>query len=336
MHDTALIGLGLIASKYSSDKAMLKSLNFFTHAQVLDKHQNYNWISGVDPSEKARNDAEKSWGARELVSSVRKLKNRERYEVIVLATPPESRLEIIKDFPSLKAVIVEKPLGNSYNSSALFLEECEKRGIQVQVNLTRRADLKMRSFFNGELNKKIGSTQFVFGTYGRGLYNYGTHLIDLIRMLIGEISSVTCLSSHKDQDLGPIKNDLNLSFLMKTHEGVQIVMHPLNHSFYREGSLDIWGEKGRIEIFQEGLKYAESPLNECRSLEGAFEISTDKRITKDTGYSDALFNLYSNLSSAMIGDTKLYSSGKSALRSESIIDSLFLSFREGGKEIPCS
>ena len=79
MHDTALIGLGRIASKYSSDKAMLKSLNFFTHAQVLDKHQNYNWISGVDPSEKARHDAEKSWGARELVSSVRKLKNRESY-----------------------------------------------------------------------------------------------------------------------------------------------------------------------------------------------------------------------------------------------------------------
>ena len=318
MYDTTLIGLGSIASKYSTDKKMLKNLNYFTHAQVLNKHQKFNWVSAVDPSKEAREYASKTWGIREIANSVDELIDKDRYEVLVLATPPENRLEVIKHFPSLKAVVVEKPLGVSYLSSVEFIEECEKRDIKVQVNLTRRSDEVMRSLASGELSKKIGNTQFVFGSYGRGLHNYGTHLIDLVRMLIGEIAFVSSLSNHKKQDLGPIKNDLNLSFLMKTLDGIQIIMQPLDFSAYREGSIDIWGEKGRLEIIQEGLKYIETPLDTCRSLEGALEIASDRRIYHDTGYADALYHLYTNLSNSISSDIELHSSGRSALKTEKI------------------
>ena len=335
MYDTTLIGLGSIASQNSTDKKMLKSLNFFTHAQVLNKHQKFNWVSAVDPSKEAREYAIKTWGKREISNSVDELIDKERYEVIVLATPPENRLEVIKHFPSLKAIVVEKPLGVSYLSSLKFVEECEKRDIKVQVNLTRRSDRVMRDLASGDLNKRIGNTQFVFGSYGRGLHNYGPHLIDLVRMLIGEIAFVSSLSNHEKQDLGPINNDLNLSFLMKTLDGIQIMMHPLDFSFYREGSLDIWGEKGRLEIIQEGLKYIESPLDSCRSLEGALEIASDRRVSHDTGYADALFHLYTNLSNSISSDIELNSSGRSALKTEMIIESLFRSYKENGKEISC-
>lgn len=335
MYDTTLIGLGSIASQYSTDKKMLKSLNFFTHAQVLNDHKNFNWVSAVDPSHEAREYTIKTWGKREITHSVDELIDKERYEVIVLATPPENRLDVIKHFPSLKAIVVEKPLGVSYSSSLKFIEECEKRDIKVQVNLTRRSDRVMRSLASGELNKRIGNTQFVFGSYGRGLHNYGTHLIDLVRMLIGEIEYVQSFANHEKQDLGPIKDDLNLSFLMKTLDGIQIIMHPLDFSSYREGSIDIWGEKGRLEIIQEGLKYIETPLDICRSLEGALEIASDRRIYHDTGYADALFHLYTNLSNSISSDIELNSSGRSALKTEMIIESLFCSYKEDGREISC-
>ena len=335
MYDTALIGLGRIASQYSSDLRMIENLNYFTHAQVLIDHSKFNWVGAVDPSNEAREHVKSNWKIDEVFSSVDKLKDKERYEVLVLATPPEHRLEIIKNFSSLKGVIVEKPLGISYPSSVQFIEECEKRNILVQVNLTRRSDNKMKEFSKGDMNRRIGNTQFVFGTYGRGIRNYATHLIDLIRMLVGEIASVQSLSSHKVFDSGPLEKDLNLSFMLKTQEGIQILMQPLDFSFYREGSLDFWGEKGRIEIVQEGLKFLESSIEDCRSLSNSKEIAIDNNIASDTGYGDALFNLYTNLAESISDNIKLDSPGRSALKTEFVIESLNKSFKENGKEIFC-
>lgn len=333
MLDTALIGLGRIASLYSSDKAMSKSLNFSTHAQVLDKNKNYNWIASVDPSIEAITYAKKKWGHKEYALNVEDLENKERYKVIVLATPPKNRINILNYFPCLEGIIVEKPLGSSFEDSALFVEECARRGIKVQVNLTRRADSLMRSYMSDQLLKKIGKTQFVFGSYGRGLHNYGTHLVDLVRMLVGEIFSVTSINDHKKMQRSPMKNDLNLSFILKTLDDIQIIFHPLDFSFYREGSIDIWGEKGRIEILQEGLKCVEYPIAKCRSLDNALEISSENKILLDTGYTNALYNLYDNLSNSISKKEELFSPGSSALKTESIINSIFISHSHGGKEI---
>tara|TARA_B100001093_G_C26799305_1_gene1002597 strand:- start:519 stop:1526 length:1008 start_codon:yes stop_codon:yes gene_type:complete len=334
MYDTALIGLGRIASKYSSDKKMQQSLDYYTHAQVLKDHKDFNCIAAVDPSKEAREYANKTFDL-DSFDSIDKIENKERIEVLVLATPPERRLEAIKSFPFLKAVIVEKPLGISYKESLDFIVECEKRNILVTVNLTRRSDLIMKGLSDGELLNRIGKTQFVFGTYGRGVRNYATHLIDLSRMLIGEIKTVQVLSNHLNQDTGPIDKDLNLSFKLKTINDVSIIMQPLDFSFYREGGLDIWGEKGRIQIIQEGLKCVEYSMEDCRSLDNAKEIAIDKSNIFKSGYGDALYNLYENLSDSISKKTALDSPGRSALNTELIVESLFKSFQEDGKEISC-
>jgi predicted dehydrogenase len=335
MYDTALIGLGRIAAQYSSDKKMLENLNYFTHAQVLINHNKFNWIGAVDPSLQARKYAKKNWNIHDICSSEKELIDKERYEVIVLATPPEHRLSIIKSFPSLRAVIVEKPLGVSYSASLEFVEECKKRNIIIQVNLTRRSDEQMKDFAKGGLRKRIGDTQFVFCSYGRGMRNYATHLIDLVRMLIGEIAYVKSISIHEGQENGPIKGDLNLSFLMRTVDNIEIIFQPLSFSFYREGSIEIWGERGRIEIIQEGLRFLEASLGDCRSLDGAQEITLDNQKSFDTGYGDALFNLYTNLADSISKNYELDSSGRSALKTEKIVESIIKSFKEGGKEVSC-
>ena len=332
--NTVLIGLGLIASQYNKDDVILKNLKYSTHAQVLSSNKNYNWISAVDYSHDACKYTKNTWGV-ETANSLKELQHRERYEVAVLATPPESRLDIFNYLPSLRAVVVEKPLGVSYEHSSKFIEECEKRGIQVQVNLTRRSDSVMKNFSNGDLVKKIGNIQFVFGTYGRGLRNYGTHLIDLIRMIIGEIEDVKSLSKSSIKERGPIKGDDNLSFLINTKEKIQVIMQPLDFNHYREGSLDIWGEKGKIEIVHEGLNFTYNQISQCRSLTTALEISFDERKIYPTGYGDALYDLYENLSDALSLRAKLDSPGISALKTEKIIENIFLSDAKDGVTIKC-
>ena len=335
MYKTVLIGLGRIASLNNKDQAMRKSLKYAAHAQVLAEHEKYSWIAGVDPSPEACDYVKKTWGIERVTNSINNIKDPEIFEIAVLAAPPDSRLECIKYFPSLKGVIVEKPLGESYKASAKFIEECNKRGIIVQVNLTRRSDIVMKQLASGDLKKRIGNVQFAFGSYGRGLRNYGIHLIDLVRMLIDEIVTVRSISTNEAFARGPLKGDNNFSFLLETLNGVRVVMQPLNFSHFREGSLDIWGEKGRIEIVHEGLNYIETKIDHCRSLSGSFELASDKRKFLNTGYAEALYNLYDNLADSLSGNDFLDSPSSSALKTELIVESLFNSADQGGAVIQC-
>ena len=336
MYNTVLIGLGRIASLYNKDKIMLKNIKYATHAQVLQIHNQYNWIAAVDKSSKACEYAKKTWKLEAVAKTMKQLDNKNNIDIVVIATPPDIRIEILNHFPSLKAVIVEKPLGESYETSCQFMEECNKRGIKVQVNLTRRSDKIMKAFSKGKLNKKIGNIQFAFGSYGRGLRNYGMHLVDLVRMLIGEIKTVRSISQNKQMPTGPINDDYNFSFILETENGVDVIFQPLDFTLYREGSLDIWGEKGRLEILQEGLSYIETNIEDCRSLTNSFELASDKRKINNTGYGESLYNLYDNLADSLLNNKLLDSPGDSALKTELVVELLFNSADQNGKFIQCN
>ncbi len=333
MYNTALIGLGRIASLYNEDLRMNRSIEYSTHGKVLSQHPEFKWIAAVDPDVDACLYAKDVWGIDSVATSIDRLSCRDEVEIVVLATPPDTRKEIIEKFPSLVAIIVEKPLGKSFKEAQAFVEYCNSRNIRIQVNLNRRSDELMKSLSENGIYDRIGRVQNVYGTYGRGLRNYGIHLIDLVRFLIGEIATVQAIANIENLDEGPLANDINIIFALETFDNTRIIFQPLDFNHYREGHIDIWGEKGRIEITNEGLIYNETTIGSCRSLEGAKELAYESMLYKKTGYGVSLYNLYTNLISTLSGKTTLDSPGNSALASESVVDALFKSNEMGGSVV---
>ena len=190
-HPTALVGFGNIGVGYASDTAMAKYYRYTTHAQVLKAHPGIDWRAVVEPNASQQDIARADWDIPCVASSAADLKqDAEEIEIVILATPPETRLSILDHFPNAKAVLVEKPLGTCLNTSQDFIQYCENRGIKLQVNLWRRADQVFRQLASGGLNDRIGQVQNATGYYGNGLMNNGTHLIDFAQMLFGNIKSV--------------------------------------------------------------------------------------------------------------------------------------------------
>ena len=144
MYKTAVIGLGKIASLYNEDELMLNNIKYATHLQVIEANKNFCLVSAVDPLKDSRDYAKKTWNIKEVKASVSQLSSTEDIEILVLATPPKIRVEILKYFPCIKGIIVEKPLGENLEDATYFLKECERRDILVQVNLTRRSDSVMK------------------------------------------------------------------------------------------------------------------------------------------------------------------------------------------------
>jgi predicted dehydrogenase len=221
-------------------------------------------------------------------------------EVAVLAIPPEGRAEVLAALPSVRAVMLEKPLGPPSVREPL-LELIEKRKIVTQVAYWRRGDPTLRAL------PDIGRPQAAFGLYGGGLRNNGSHLIDMVRMLMGEVHSAHLTSG--------------VSFTLDIMMGAPVSIHTLDFRHYREVSLDIWGERGRIAIENEGLSIYHFPRGPHRGLEDAHEIDS-ACWSPDVGVGEALPNLYSNLYRALTDGEPLLSPLSSAVKTELVLDQL--------------
>ena len=108
---TIVIGFGQIAQGLGEDGRMAKFFTYATHAQVLRDHPGFQWLGVVDPSEEAQKAAREDWNVAHVSGDLSEVARQVEPEVAIIAAPPGARAEIVQQLPSLKAVLVEKPLG---------------------------------------------------------------------------------------------------------------------------------------------------------------------------------------------------------------------------------
>ncbi len=331
---TVIIGFGKIAASMADCNKATRFYPSFTHAQILEEHPDFDWVSVIDVDKTAQEMARARWGVEDVASAVEQLNNADDIEVAVLATPPTHRLEFVKSLPNLKAVVTEKPLGVSLADATTFLEYCDNRKILVQVNYPRRADERFSDLVAGGLEKQIGKPQAIFGIYGNGLRNNGTHMIDVCRLLFGEIMGVQALGQHEDHGDFPILGDKAIDFLLIPRSGVDITVRAVDFRHYRENGLDIWGTKGRLSILQEMTDFRHFSLAECRILDGEKEISSDQEGQQIYDESSrAYHNIYDNLAQSLATGCHLSSPGNNAKINEQIIEAISLSAKNDGQQI---
>jgi predicted dehydrogenase len=319
---TALVGAGRIGTTYADDPLTRRHFLYASHAQVLADHPAFAWDAVADPNPDAVARTMERWGLAHGAASVKELLSSYDPEVLVLATPPTVRASAVMPCQSLKAVLCEKPLGTCRKDAAAFLALCDARRISVQVNLWRRFDPLMQWLANGYLSDVIGTPQIVHGVYGNGLINNATHLIDLCRILLGEVVAVQALGPVRRDGRLPLDDDFDAAFRMRFAEGFTAVLSPLDFDHYREVGLDIWGECGRLEIMNEGLVIRSYPHRPHRALTGAGELAMDAPAEFPPAAGDALFRLYDNLAAAIEGSQELMCSGFSAWRTTAVVETL--------------
>lgn len=326
---TVLIGFGNVAAGYAEDQAAARYYRYATHAQVLVDHPEFDWGAVIDVSEKALERAHRQWAIRYLAKSAEELVDTYEPEVAVIATPPDSRLEAIERLPTLRAVLVEKPLGLNVAESQELMQYCERRGLLVQVNTWRRADEAMRGLAAGRLEELVGKPQAIFGLYGNGLLNNGIHLVDLAEFLFGAVEGVQAVGGVVPYPAGPIPSDVNIPFTLRLRNQVLASFQALRYEHFRESYMDVWGEKGRLTIMQEGLEMVHYSRRQHRAMLGEYEVASDEPVRLGSTAGEAFYHVYSNLAAAVRGEERLWSPGEVMLRTATVIDAVIESaYRE--------
>jgi predicted dehydrogenase len=315
---------------YADDEAMARFYPYASHAQVLRDHPAFEWNAVIDRSEDALRAARERYGV-ELATTDASACASFAPEVAVVATPPGERFELLEALPSLRAVIVEKPLGRSEAEALRFVAECERRNIVVQVNLWRRADALFRSLAPS-LESRIGNVQMGFAVYGNGLQNNGTHIVDFLRMLLGEVRFVQAVSSPVEAH-GPIAGDIHVSFAMTMSSGPVVQVAPLGFRHYRENGIDLWGDAGRLTILQEGLYVAVARRTPNRAMTGEHEVTSDSPELLTPTVGRAFYEMYDDLARVLSKGGDVCSPASSALRSTKVIDAVIASAERSGARI---
>lgn len=305
--ETVLVGLGQIGHTLARDRKMAEHYRWISHTQVLAAHAAFRWTAAVDPSPDARAAVKAEYPDVEVAASVEELDR--SFDVAVIATPPEARRRVLDGLPGLRAVLCEKPLGATRGEGRAFLEAARRRNVLIQVDYFRRADRFLRRLAEGELVERIGPVQVGFATYGNGIWNNGVHLIDLVRMLTGDLEAPRRIGGTDAEPVFSARSARN---------GAYFFFAPLDFSHYREVGLDLWGTKGRLALMQEGLVQHFFPLRPHRALEKAREIASDEPLAHAPTLSDALYRMYDNLAEALRGEATLWSPGENALATEAI------------------
>ena len=315
-----LVGFGSVAEGLASDERMGQHFCYASHAEVLRDHPAFNWKAVIDPSPKARQRAKEVWRVPMVFETVDEGIERIRPDLVVIATPPDDHLTTFKKLETVRGILLEKPVATNITEAESIAALAEERSQLVQVNYWRRTDSDLTKLLAPGLTSLIGEIQTAFALYGNGLHNNGSNLIDLVRFLADDVDAV--LACGHGYQSGPITGDIDIPFTLKLQSGVTVHFSTISFKHYREVSLDLWGTKGRVALYNESLSICYYPLADNRSLENSCEIASDRPKIIPKKCSSAFRMMYDNLHNSLTSGGKLISPLKEAIKTERIIDAI--------------
>ncbi len=314
-----MIGFGQMAYSYSLNKEYSSEIKFASHSQALSFNNRLNWDSVVDPETSVLEKAKESLDIKNTFTEVEDVPNKDSVEIVVFSCPPSvDKISILELFPNVKGIVLEKPLSNSFDQVTALREYLKSRKIKAQVSFLRRGDEFISSLSNKGLEGYIGEPINAQIIYGNGIRNNGSHMIDLTRILLGEVKSVL-FSQASTIAKASLEGDENRSFVLEMQDGILVSGFPLNFENYRENSLDIWGNKGRIAFTQEGSYFQHWTTQNSRFGLGFKEIDWSSPKIGKTKIGNSLDVLYRNLILHLETNEPLISSLESAIKTENLL-----------------
>jgi predicted dehydrogenase len=179
----AIIGCGRIGSQWDAER--VAPAHSLTHAAAFSRQAHASLVAVCDRDFAKAQQAMRRWGAARAFGDAGTLFAEQAVDIAVIAAPSATRAEIVT--PALaagvKVLVVEKPLATTLAECRQLAAAIEAAGCKSLVNFSRHWDPSMRDLRSAIEAGNLGAVQRLVGSYGKGLVNNGSHLIDLAGLL---------------------------------------------------------------------------------------------------------------------------------------------------------
>ena len=201
-------------------------------------------------------------------------------DIVIICTPMKmSKVNMVKDCinAGVKAIYCEKPLSMRFDEALEINNICAESDVLLAVNYQRRFSMYYRELARYIQSGKIGTIEHVIARYTGGLYNTGSHIIDLVTLLCG--SGWSKLISAKKLSSG---TDPNVHALYTLQNGTYVTIIPISGQPMFE--TEVIGTLGRLIIknypyVKEGIIDRVDFVTDNHNFEGA-----KQQITREFKY----------------------------------------------------
>lgn len=248
----AVVGLGRIGSRNGHMTGSEPQVPL-SHVGAVLANPEISLAAMVDLDPAAREDAAQLWQGQTsapLLESMDEIPSGS-VDVVALCTPTAHRGDDVAAALALrpKILVVEKPLAPDLRSTQQLQAAAADAGVALRVNYNRRHDPLTRAF----AESFPGVPKKVILRYGRGLFNYASHMIDLLMQWFGPIATV---QSHDNYAALADKSDddPNIDFWCRFLNGVETVFVSLDGLGYDQFDIELYFAGQRLSYLSGGAE----------------------------------------------------------------------------------
>jgi len=300
-----IIGAGQIACGYDS----ITDLSILTHCHAIKKLVQFELIGIFDVNIDLLESVSKKWNIKTFNDFDVLMK--ESPDVVVIAVNNsfhEYYLEKLLQY-NLKLVLCEKPLTNDsesgkkiialYKNSTTNLAVCYQRRYDDDINLIRD------NFKSGNLGNFINGVVI----YSKGILHNGSHAIDILRYIFGEVKIATSFDYKIDYSI----DDPTVSAFLQFNDA-RITLISSDEKFHSLFEIDLIFEKGRYRLYDSGFKIDIFNVIQDPFFKGYTSLNLVDSRNSTLNY--ALLNLWQGVSDFINNNIPLKSTGEDALNTQ--------------------
>lgn len=317
MRDLLIIGCGNIAGGLDAGRS--EDALPFTHAGAFSRHGGYRLAACIDPDEARCEAFKRRWvvpaGARNLDGLQARPGD---FDVVSVCSPTPLHAEHLEAVLALRPRLIfcEKPIAGTLSEAERLGARCAEAGVKLAVNYTRRwAPDVVR--LGGDLRSGAwGAVRSATGIYTKGVVHNGGHMIDLIRLLLGDLKLVAAGAPLFDH----WHDDPTVPALLVSEEGATVQLTPGYASDYAIFELTLVTERGTIAMLDAGRRWALRCAAPSNVFVGYRTLGDPKFV--EGRYDEAMLAAAANIADALDHDAPLASTGENALAAQRLCETI--------------
>ncbi len=241
-----VVGLGQIGQGYDYDDADGELT--VTHATGFASHDAYELLAAVDPDPAQRQRFERKF-ERPAYPDLPGMLSTHRPEVVSIAVPTPLHYPVFKEVVGChpRAVLCEKPIASQAVDARQMLALAEEKRLPLLVNYMRRFEPGVLALKQAIRDQQIGDIYKGTVWYSKGLLNNGSHFVDMLRFLIGEVSDFRVLSAGRRWDGDDPEPDVGIRF-----GGASIYFLAGREERFTMGEVELIGTLGTVRYLEGG------------------------------------------------------------------------------------
>jgi predicted dehydrogenase len=313
-YQAVIVGCGNIGGGFDTDRS--PDVWPLSHAGAFTRHEGFQIRACVDPDPGRRKAFASRWGIVLNASDMGALgSGLGPIGVVSICSPTTLHHDHVMQAIELqpKVIFCEKPLTSDIASSVAIGEACKARGIALVVNFSRQWDPSLEELTHQLQGGRWGSIRSVVGHYNKGILNNGSHMVDLLFRLVGDLELVTTTCSNLDF----WENDPTAAALLTAMGGtVPVYLNPGQAHDFAFFELEVVCERGVVRMRSGGISWefreahASAEFNGYRTLDG--EVLTPGR------YMETMAGAINDIYNFLAADVPIRSSVENAVKVQTL------------------